>query len=261
MRVKWYGTASLLLENGGTRLLFDPFLTLNDKGYKPPLEELAPIMDIFLTHGHLDHISNIPEIWKYGGEKANIYCTKTPRKVLLSKGLNSEHIREIQPGDMLTVGTFEIHVLKGKHVKFDKRLILKTFLQPRVFTYWKNLRYLLKENKVYIEAGETVIFDIRASGKQILLLGSMNLNADTEYPRGADLLILPFQGRSDIAAYALPFIDRLEPKKVLLDHFDDAFPPISSAVETAPFLSLMRAKHPDIPVLCLQAGAGWVVLD
>jgi hypothetical protein len=59
----------------------------------------------------------------------------------------------------------------------------------------------------------------------------------------------------------MPFIDRLQPKKVLLDHFDDAFPPISSNVKTGLFVSLMRQKYPGIPVICPQAGAGWIDIE
>jgi L-ascorbate metabolism protein UlaG (beta-lactamase superfamily) len=118
-----------------------------------------------------------------------------------------------------------------------------------------------KENRICVEAGETVVYDISTANKRILLLGSLNLDDNTEYPEGADLLILPFQGRSDISKYAAPFIDRLRPKKVLLDHFDDTFPPISSNVKTGPFISLMRRKHPGIPVICPQAGAEWIDIE
>ena len=247
-----------MLESDGTRLLFDPFLSLNDQSYKPPLSELSSAMCILVTHGHLDHIVDIPTVWQHGGGKAEIYCSATPRKVLVSKGVNSESIREIKPNDELTIGAFEVRVLKGKHIQFDKWLVLQTLLRPRVVLFRKNLAYLFKENRICAEAGETVIYDIRADGKQVLLLGSLNLDADTEYPKGVDLLILPLQGRSNIADYALPFVDRLMPKKILVDHDDDAFPPISSAVDTEPFVSLMEKRYPNIPVITQKAGSAWL---
>jgi len=91
------------------------------------------------------------------------------------------------------------------------------------------------------------------------LMGSLNLEENIEYPKGVDLLILPFQGRSDLSTYTIPLIQRLEPKKVLLDHFDDSFPPISSLVDTQPFVKLMREKFPGIPVIYLNAGEEWIV--
>jgi L-ascorbate metabolism protein UlaG (beta-lactamase superfamily) len=255
-KLKWYGTATILLEQDRTKLLFDPFFFLRGKCFKPPVDELSAIENILVTHGHLDHIADIPAILKQTVGTATVYCTAKPRETLISKGVDETRIRQIKPGDHLSFDPFEVRVLKGKHISFNIGLVIKTFLSPRVIANLDNLRYLRKENRICVEAGETVVYDISAANKRVLLLGSLNLDDDTENPAGADLLILPFQGRSDISKYAMQFIDRLQPKKVLLDHFDDAFPPISSNVRTGLFISLMRRKHPDILVICPQKGAG-----
>jgi len=76
LRVKWYGTASVLLEKNGVQLLFDPFIPLNNKIYKPPVEELASAGNFFVTHGHFDHILGIPPIFKHGSGKAAVFCMK-----------------------------------------------------------------------------------------------------------------------------------------------------------------------------------------
>ena len=59
MRFKWYGTATLLLESGNTRLLIDPYL----KEYSPvapvPLAEARTADAIFITHPHLDHFQDV----------------------------------------------------------------------------------------------------------------------------------------------------------------------------------------------------------
>jgi L-ascorbate metabolism protein UlaG (beta-lactamase superfamily) len=258
MKLKWYGTATILLEEGGTQLLFDPFLSLNSATFRPSLDDLAEAKNILVTHGHLDHILGIPIITKYGGNKVTIYCTAMPYKVLTLKGVANERIQKIVPDNVLNIGAFEVRVLKGKHITFNKGLILKTIFNPRALAYRDNLLFLSKENKICIEAGETVAYEIRSPQERVLLLGSLNLAEYTEYPEGVDLLILPFQGRSDINSYAMSFIDRLRPKKVLLDHFDDTFPPISSAVDTRLFIELMAGKHPNIPVICTQAGNEWI---
>ena len=258
MRIKWFGTATILIEHEGERLLLDPFLSLDEKAFKPPIEEMASVENILVTHGHLDHIVDIPVILQRGNGKATVFCTETPKNALVSKGVSSERIHTIKPGDILDFPLFEVRVLKGKHIKFDTWQIIKTFTSPRIIKHRETLRYMLRENRLCIESGETVVYDIHASGERVLLMGSLNLDDNTEYPVGADLLILPFQGRSDIAEYAMQFVERLRPKEVLLDHFDDTFPPISSKVKTDSFIENMRRDFPDIPVICRPAGPEWI---
>jgi len=260
MKIKWYGTATIVLEQNGTQLLFDPFLPRSNKVFMPSKNELSAIENVFVTHGHLDHIVDIPAIVRDGNGKALVYCTEKPREVLMSKGLQEKHIKKIAPGNNLSLGPFKLRVLKGKHIVFDMGLVLKTLFNPRLLFYWSNFRYMLKENKDCVEAGETVVYDISVANNHILLMGSLNLDDETDYPTGADLLIMPFQGRSDINKYAMQFIDRLKPKKVLLDHFDDTFPPISSAVKTSHFLSLMQQKYPGLQVIVPQSSAEWIGL-
>lgn len=260
MRLKWYGAASILLDQDGTQLLFDPFLSLNDKVFKPPIDELAAVENVFVTHGHLDHIVDIPAILNHNVGKATVYCTAIPRDTLISKGVDKERIRRVKPGDVLSLGPFEISVYKSRHIVYDVGLLLTTALSPRLLLYLKNLRYMLNENRACVEAGETVVFQISASGYSVLLMGSLNLDEETVYPKNTDLLVLPFQGRSGVARYAMPFIERLRPKKVLLDHFDNSFPPISADVKTARFISLMAREYPDVPLICTRPSADWVDL-
>ena len=258
MKLKWYGTATIQIEHEGAQLLFDPFLSLNEKAFKPNIDDLAAVGNILITHGHLDHASDVPAILKHCDGKAVVYCTNKPYEVLRSKGVGEKSLRIIAPGDVLGFGPFEVRVLKGKHIIYDRWLLARKLLSPRNLIYLSNLRYMLEENKICTESGETVIYDIVASNRRILLLGSLNLDENTEYPTGADLMVLPFQGRSDIGRYAMPFIGRLKPRRVLLDHFDDSFPPLTCPVRTSRFIARMNKAYPDVPVICPQASDRWM---
>ena len=66
---------------------------------------------------------------------------------------------------------------------------------------------------------------------------------------GADLLILPYQGSCELEREAERFIERLRPKKILLTHFDNAFPPLSRSVDTRPLKRMMDEKYPEIAVV------------
>ncbi|MDR0463804.1 MAG: MBL fold metallo-hydrolase [Treponema sp.] len=258
MRIKWFGTAAILIEEDGTQLLFDPFIPLNNKIFKPDLNELALTENILITHGHFDHMASLPDIVKHGNGNQRIYCTNKPRDILISMGIEPRLINKTAPGDTLDIKPFTIRVLKGRHIIFDKAIILKTLFNPRNLIYRKNLTYILKNNKKFDEAGETAVYEICTSHKRVLLLGSLNLDNNTEYPKDSDLLILPFQGRTDINKYALTFMDRLLPKKILLDHFDDTFPPVSSNVSCKQFMSRMREKYPDMQIIYPKSGNDWI---
>ncbi len=92
----------------------------------------------------------------------------------------------------------------------------------------------------YPEKGETLFYEVRAGGRRIQVMGSLGLCPEADYPTGADGLILPYQGRSDLVQYAWPLVQRLQPKALYLDHYDDSFPPLTATVDTEPFIDLLR---------------------
>ena len=214
---------------------------------------------VLATHGHYDHIAAVPEIIAANGCAA-VYCTAAPRDALIKKGVNGDRLRIIKPGGLIPTGPFTIRVLKGKHIVFDKRLMLKTLFSPRVPARIRELSRIVRDGRGFGEAGETVVYHITINKNNILLLGSLNLDCIEEYPLNADLLVLPFQGRSDISGCAINIVRRLRPKKVLLDHFDDAFPPVSSYVDANGFETYMAREFPDIPVIVPRAG-DWINIE
>ena len=98
-----------------------------------------------------------------------------------------------------------------------------------------------------VENDETVFYKIEADEKNICLMGSMNLRDDSHYPVDADLLILPYNGWEDNFPPAVRIIERLKLKRVLLDHYDDTFPPLTMPLDLEPILEkykgLVRAMQ------------------
>lgn len=99
-----------------------------------------------------------------------------------------------------------------------------------------NLLWIAKENRLCRENDETVFYQIEAEGITLSLMGSLNLRNDVDYPTAADVLILPYNGWEDNAPSAMRLIEALKPKRVLLDHYDDTFPPVTSPLDLSPIL-------------------------
>ena len=83
MTITWHGTASIELEAEGEKIFFDSFIPLEGSATKISPDAYKDAREIFITHGHLDHIGSLT---KLAGPYTYIHCTQTPMKTLLSKG-------------------------------------------------------------------------------------------------------------------------------------------------------------------------------
>ena len=257
MELIWYGTASLVLKEEDAAIVFDPFCGMRRGQAQSVPEEtdFRKVSDVFVTHGHFDHIYHIPRL--YRDISARIHCTAAPKETLLKRGGSAEKIREIGPGFTGQCGPFQITAYQGRHCVFDGPLLRQTILSRRFWRHPVHLCRVLRAHLSHKEKGEILFYEVACKGKRVQIMGSMNLDPAVEYPTGADVLVLPLQGRSDQDSYALQFVERLKPKAVLLDHYDDTFPPMSGEVDTSGFernvekrygiyCGPFRKKHPVI---------------
>ena len=86
MRLMWMGTASLLFAEGDDVIAFDPFpgIPLDSlDGRKRTFPDTALYLrakNVFVTHGHFDHILYIPAL--YGSSDAVVHATAAPCETL-----------------------------------------------------------------------------------------------------------------------------------------------------------------------------------
>lgn len=258
MRLEWYGTAALILREDDTSIAFDPFCGLGagESLYSQHLSsrerEFRNVNIVFATHGHFDHVSRIPVIYK--DAKSELWCTRTPYKTMLRKGIRPEQMHLIAPGDTVHAGPFTVTAYQSRHCRFDLPLVARTLRRSGFFRHPVRPLRMLGMGLKYRENKEILLYEVLCKNKRIQIMGSLNLSGNVEYPTGADVLILPFQGRSDLEEYGLSIVRRLKPKKVYLDHYDNSFPPVSDTINTKNFERLLREQE-KIPCQALEKGA------
>lgn len=243
MRVSWYGTATISLDCGETKLLFDPFQRKNKK--LPPLEpaRFADHTALLLTHGHFDHISGVPAVLRENPDMP-VYCTKTPAATLEKLGVPRENLRLIAPGDTFRIGEVAVKVHAGRHISFNPGYILSVL--PKCAVCFPQTFYLLHLIRALPENREIVAFELTAEAKTVFLMGSYGVPEAAEYPREPSLFVFPFSGNSLIARDAAPFLERMRPQNILFDHFDDSFPPLTKRMDVGSYCRQLAATYPDM---------------
>ena len=64
-----------------------------------------------------------------------------------------------------------------------------------------------------------------------------------------DVLLFPLQGHSRVCRIAARIVERLKPRVVIPHHHDDFYPPISQAVDIAPFVRSVGELLPPVKVV------------
>lgn len=247
MKLTWLGTAVFVLESGEEKILFDPFMELQGGNVALTEDELLQYDTVFITHCHFDHFSLVAEL----SEKSDstVFCTRQCVKTLEKFTDRMDEVIEIEPGRTYPIGDVQVRPLRAKHIDFLWSHVFDTMTPWRMIRYAGNLPYLFWANRHFKENGEIVAYDIKAEDHEVLLLGSLAIDPTEDYPQGADALVLPYQGNNDLPARAREVIAALRPRRIVLSHFDNAFPPMSRDVDLRPLKKLMKEEFPGIPVV------------
>jgi L-ascorbate metabolism protein UlaG (beta-lactamase superfamily) len=251
MELTWWGTAGFQIKTGAQTFLIDPYLSRNATAR--PKQSLLPsdiseANQIFISHGHFDHIFDIPTIAAQTGSR--VYCCPVAADTLKKKGLESDLIQEVaQDGYLVDLGRYRARAFFSKHVKFDRWLLIKTLTRINV----RIPRYLpqLREYPV----GQVLTWRFEIDGQTIQHFGSAG--STSEELQGLsrqpiDILLVPLQGHTRICRIALNYVKALKPRIVIPHHQDDFFPPISTYVDILPFVKAVKTTCPDTEVRILK---------
>ena len=88
MKAIYYGQSTFMIETGGKKLLFDPFITPNPLAKDIDINNLKPDY-ILVSHGHGDHVADLIAIQKNSG--AIVICIAEIAGWLQKQGIDNAH--------------------------------------------------------------------------------------------------------------------------------------------------------------------------
>ena len=251
MKLTWWGTAGFHIKTGKQTFLIDPYLSRN-AGARPkqPIvpSDIFEADQIFLSHGHFDHIFDIPAIASQTG--STVYCCPVAANTLKQKGLTNDQIQMVpEDGYSVELNGYRARAFFSQHVKFDRWLLIKTLTRIN----FRIPRYLPQMREYPV--GQVLSWRFEIEGQVVQHFGSAGSTPEelkrlSDQP--IDILLVPLQGHTRICDIALKYVQALKPRMVIPHHQDDFFPPISTYVDVRPFAKEVAQTCPHTKVRIMK---------
>lgn len=245
LKVTYFGTTSLLFDDGKDQILFDAHVTrptlveyfrgakvstnipLCDKLIR--LHHIDRLRAIFISHTHHDHVMDAPYIANQC--KAAIYGSESARNVALGGGVPADRIVVFQHGSCFSIGDYKVRILKSLH---SKPTILNDDLGepiPEPLVQPASLRD-------YKEGGSYDFF-VEHQEKSILIRPSFNYIKGQLDGLHADILFLGVAGlaKADPEMEKTFFSETVEKtgaRLVIPVHWDNFFSPLDQPIKGMP---------------------------
>jgi L-ascorbate metabolism protein UlaG (beta-lactamase superfamily) len=241
--VTFLGVASLLLDDGETRVLTDGFFSRPSLA-RVGLGRIAPDLDrieavlarvgadrlsaVVPVHTHFDHAMDSAAVADRTG--ADLVGGASTAYVGRGHGLPEDRIRVVTPGEPLSYGAFTLTLIESDHCPPDRfpGEITEPVVPPvRAGAY---------------KCGEAwSILVEHAGGATALLQGSAGFVAGALAGRRAEVAYLGVgqlgvQSDDYIRAYWAETVEAVGARRVVLTHWDDFFRPLDQPLRALPYL-------------------------
>jgi L-ascorbate metabolism protein UlaG (beta-lactamase superfamily) len=262
VRMTYLGTNGYQFEANGHVLLIDPYFSRismsqmllagsvdpDRQRIEEAMKHLAPKADaILVTHGHVDHLFDVPVIMdKTGGR---LIASQTAVELANASGASSAQTDAVKAGDVRQIGPWKIRVFAAMHdrvfpigVPFPGNR--KRTGPPKRAADWV--------------CGEPLAFLIEANGKRIYI--DSGGQASLLPPTGigpVDLAILGVALPDSRARFVMA-VRRLRPRYILPSHQDNFFQPLDRGFVFAPLTDFPRVLR---DYKNLQTPAQLILLD
>ena len=255
MKVTFFGTTTLLFDDGRDQILFDCHFTrpslfsyffakasINTKLADSIIEKygINRLRAIFVSHSHHDHVLDAPYVSNATG--AIIYGTASTLNVGRGAFVPAERLIEFHPDETYDAGDFRVTVLASKHSK----------MLPFVDDVGETIDQPLKQPaycRQYKEGG-SYDFLVEHEGKKILIRPSFSyVKGELDHIQ-ADVLFLGIAGldKEDEETERIFYdetIEKVKPELVIPLHWDNFFKPLEKPA--GPFMgtdiSLLRLER------------------
>ncbi|HEY3359908.1 MAG TPA: MBL fold metallo-hydrolase [Polyangia bacterium] len=256
LTVTWLGTAGVLVSDGETRLLVDPFVSrpgLLRVGLGRPLapreREVAAWLDrlevtraaaVLVSHSHYDHVMDAPAFARATG--AVLVGSSSTANVGRGAGVAPARIRVVADGDAMTLGRFRVTFLESAHgpalrgrVPFPG-VIARPLGPPAPASAYR--------------LGACFGLVIEHPAGTLVHHGSAGTRPGMYAGVRAGTVLLGLAGRAATEPYLRDVVDAVGAARVIPIHFDDFFRPLAAplgflaGVRFAEFVRTTRRTRP-----------------
>jgi len=246
MKVTFFGTTTLLFDDGKDQIFFDahftrPSLLKYICGSEPTdtsvvdnmlkIHKVDRLKAIFVSHSHHDHVMDAPYVANKCG--CTIYGSSSALNVARGGDVPEDKLVQFDANETYEVGGFRIKVIPSIH---SKPTILNNDLGQTIDAPLRQPARL----RDYKEGG-SYDFYVEAEGKKYMIRPSFNYIEGQMDGYKADVLFLGVAGlqKADAETERIFFsetVEKLEPKTVIPVHWDNFFSPLTKPVIGMPRL-------------------------
>ena len=246
MKITFFGTTTLLFDDGKDQIFFDchftrPSLAKYISGSEPSntalidellkLHKVDRLKAIFVSHSHHDHVMDVPYVANKTG--AMVYGTSSALNVARGGKVAENQLVEFKAEDSFTVGDYKIKVIKSLH---SKPTILNNDLGQTIDEPLVQPARL----RDYKEGG-SYDFYVETKEKSYMIRPSFNYIEGQMDGYKADVLFLGVAGlaKADEQTEKKFFeetVAKVEPQLVIPLHWDNFFSPLTKPVVGMPSL-------------------------
>lgn len=240
--VKWLGCAGVMLSDGSTTLLIDPFVSryglwsvVMGKRLVPKVAEIRSLLTrlaareveaVLVSHSHYDHALDAP----FFAKETGAYLIGSNSTANIGRGAGLDAIRIVEHGSRLDLGRFQVTVLESEHgpglfssIPFPGDIEKPLKPPARAYDY---------------RLGKTFSFVIAHEAGTIVHHGSAGFRKGMYEGIHADVVLLGIAGRGDTETYLREVVDQTGARIVVPIHFDDFFSPISTPPRLLPGIEM-----------------------